>query len=457
MMKPFDKNETPINWEQDYPRMPALFHQAVTEELRRHLENDDLSSAPAQSCAGSQSDSPSDTPSAHTPPSQESLSNPPIQGARRKRLSRILLLPLAAVLLGFTALAGSGLWHTGSYPYEETLPDPVADFQLCRSFPWELNTPEAAAAIQTNPRVTVLTSPPEFVRDNLPEDYDALPNPVSAPLLDIKEILYDGNGIYLYAETTEVGKQYMLFINDAHIDQIEFETVPFYIHEASATDEAATYSTEGLPNSFVFHRDFSPSMTGDFQFLLVISIYESLPDAPANAPFEEKWRACQNQYLTFPVKVSQPPADIPDQRFSYEEFTLEFQDLSYSIASQLKGIIHLYMTEDQFAAYQEYPTPGRHFTIQIAAETASSSTIMKDPYLPEVLQTEDSSLGVLPFELSVTMENIAEGFEWPLDTPISSSTDHFTFRIMEQTLGVGGTVTEETVYGEDELTLKNAN
>ena len=457
MMKPFDKNETPINWEQDYPQMPTLFHQAVAEELRRHLENDDLSGASAQSSTGSQSNSPSDTLSAHTQPSQESLSNPPIPGARRKRLSRILLLPLAAVLLGFTALAGSGLWHTGSYPYEKALPEPVADFQLCRSFPRDLNTPEAAAAIQTDPRVTVLTSPPEFVRDNLPEDYDTLLKPVSAPFLDIKEILYDGNGIYLYAEITEVGKQYMLFINDAHIDQIESEAAPFYIHEASAADQSATYSTEGLPNSFVFHWNFSSSMTGDFQFLLGLSVYEPLPGASKDAPFEEKWRACQNQYLTFPVKVSQPPAAIPDQRFSYEEFTLELKNLSYSIASQLKGTIRLYMTEEQLAVYREYPTPGRHFAIQIATDTASSPAIVKDPYPPEILKREDGSSEVIHFELPVTLENIAEGFEWPLDTPISSSDGRLTLRIVEQALGFGGTVTEETMYGEDEITLKSTD
>lgn len=500
-MKPFDKNETIAKWKQDYPQMPDLFHQAVTEELRRHFEEDDLSDAAVQPGSGRQGETAaqsgsiyqdngasqsgsnhqnntaSDLPSNVRPenmllPGQitwESSSASSISGTgrgRKRRLSRLLLLPAAAALLGFTALAGSGLWRPESYSQEETEFELAADFQLCRIFPQALNTPEAAAQIQTDPTVTVLDAPPEYVRTYLPETYDSLPKAGDAPLIDIKEVMCDGERLYMYMETTEAGREYSMVLHDAfYIDQAhasvtssEYFNVPRRTDSGVSRRSFALEEAEPFTSSdeFGFYAHFSEPIKEDFQIILSFAPRQPVPNVSEDTPIEERWTKYQNQYLAFTVKVFQTPADIPDQCFEYAEFNMELGDLSYSVTSHLQGTVRLYMTEEQLASYLEYPTPGRHFTLLLITDTSPAPAAPEDTLSSEHTGTDskdqETVIRLIP---GISLGSIAEGCELPFEYPIPSPDEPLTLRILEQTLWFGGNVKDETVYGEDELDLRD--
>lgn len=279
------------------------------------------------------------------------------------------------------------------------------------------------------------------------------------PVLEIKEVLFDGDFLYVYGEPTEKGKQYCIRVEEIRIngENADFSSSRPVLQYGSDRS-AVIHSEADIPTVFTlggkreeeagnlmisadgygFCFDLRPFLvTKDFQATLSLKVRDAgqyQGKGKILGSYLEGWgdRAYQKQNVTIEVKVSEAPEVIRDQMFEYEEFCLAVTEGTVSV-SGFSGEFHLYMNEEQQKRYLEYPHPGKHYRMELVNEKG------------EVY---------LEWRVRASLEGISKGIifspQWP---DVSLNDSHFTIRILEETLGYGGTVTGEKLYGESLVEL----
>lgn len=291
-------------WKQEYPRMPISFHQALLEEVNRQTGADD---------------------------SKIRQFRPGVGRTRSRRLAvKAAVLAAAMTLCGITVFA-------------------AARFRLPQLFGWRFPSEEEETIIQTDPDVTQ----PETVHISagMAEQMDTVDSwpalPDTSPLLDIKEVFFDGLKLYIYALPTENGKNYdlnadRLYINDREVGPV---STAYYVPGDSREDEMVDQEM------YTFEVDLSAlNLTGTFEVTLPLSVYEKEEDADlaiaeedlATAPSPIRY---QNQDLTFTVDTAQTVIKCPDQTFAYDDLTLEVTEMTVS-ATTIRASFYYHMSPE---------------------------------------------------------------------------------------------------------------
>lgn len=296
------------NWKQDYPQMPDSFHQALIQEIERQ-----------------------------TGKTEETVLKRERRRYTRKQSARWTVFAAAAVLCTMTAFAAARL-------------------QLVELFDWGSGASKAEKLIQTEPEVTQ----PETLHvsagaaQNLEEVNARRAIPDASPLLDIRETMFDGGMLYVYAVPTENGKQYELGTDRMYVDD----------HEVGPASTAHYYPGDQLngttvdQETYTFRVDLSAlNLTEDFEVTLPLSVYEKTEDPNMALSVEEAaaYKAperYQNQDLNFTVNVTETMDHFADQTFTYDEFTLEVTEFSV-MTTAVKAVFTYRMTQEQQAAYKD--------------------------------------------------------------------------------------------------------
>ena len=298
-----------INWRQEYPQMPDSFHQALVQEIERQYEKEEAVWEEKTLYSG-------------------------------KQRTRWAVALAAAALCGMTVYAAS-------------------HFRLTELF-WGRISPETAdRMIETELQVIQ----PEnlhissAVKEEGMEEVVAERPTISdtSDLLDIKETLFDGMTLYIYAVPTDNGKNYDLNSDRIYINNVE--TGPVSTRHIYPGTPLASGTAE--QEMYTFEVDLSElDLTEDFDVTLPLSVYERTEgDEQAMAverPAEQAQNGpvrYQNQDLTFPVAVIETAVKYADQTFSCEEFTLEITNLA-TAGDTLKAVFYYRMTPEQLEAYR---------------------------------------------------------------------------------------------------------
>lgn len=321
-----------MNWKQDYPKMPESFHLALIEEIDKNIAMDNNQGN--------------------------------VISVKHSNWKKWFLISAAAVMtIGGSAMAANRLGLTSI-------------------FKQEFASMEAQEMIQTEPPVilpeTLQVS--QAVKNQGIESEvamrPAIPDP--SPLLEITEVMFDGAILYVYADTTENGKNYDMGSDRIYINGQEIGPI-------SSQHLTEAFTGEIGQDAYIFRADLSElKLTEEFQVILPLSIYEKQEVADMDAAMEAMAEGTyqspiryQNQDLEFSVSVNQTSQTIPTQTFEHEEYTLEISDIQLS-ATLIKAKLYYRMTPEQLDAYENgnkwiiYPelegTSGTLYTLQGCTE-----------------------------------------------------------------------------------------
>lgn len=313
-------------WKAEYPKEPEFVHDQVLRTLEM-LE------------------------------AQEGEKGQTRQQRRRKGHGRVRPARWAAVLAA-AMLCGVTVYAAVHYRLPELLGD-------------RFDAQKAAELIQTEPEVTQPETPhvSGAVRAEGMEDaVAARPKiPDTLPLLDIKETLFDGMRLYIYAVVTENGKNYdlnadRLYVNDREAGPVSTAHLYPGMEYANGTVEEECYTFEVALWSGNLGNLCSEK---SFEVTLPLSVYERVEnpeealilDKNGQMPEEDQVPIrYQNQDLTFTVDVPEQVQTagsrvFEKQTFTYDEFTLEISDIRLA-ADSLGAFFYYKMTPEQLASYQ---------------------------------------------------------------------------------------------------------
>ncbi|MDO4339267.1 MAG: hypothetical protein Q4C91_14475 [Eubacteriales bacterium] len=306
-------------WEQEYPKMPSAFHLAVQEAVERQGNREKQGSAAEQKCAAE----------------QESIVKP---GNRKhgKRSRRFYLFAAAAVLLfgGITAIAG------------------VAGKKVIFREELELeNYENLEEAFQSDISVKVeedVRLPKQAYTDKEYREWltswEKREN--NLPLLDIREVMFDGMRLSVYAVPTQEGKKYSLEVLEMYINGV-------YKAPVDCFDNA------GEQDYYIFTLDDVNGFTAEDDKNLQ-NLQMQTQDAILQTPFEvtlcvrayASGKRYENQDLTFTVSTDAQLKPLADQEFVFSDYTVKVTELQRSMTS-LKGKVSVEMTEEQKEAYEK--------------------------------------------------------------------------------------------------------
>ncbi|MBU9744905.1 hypothetical protein KTH81_13850 [Lachnospiraceae bacterium ASD3451] len=228
-------------WDQAFPEVPECFHGALTQELDRQVRG--------KNCR------------------------------RKKHIGKKALLVLAATLiLGTTAFA-------------------AARHLLLERFDMEREGRRESAEnlLQTDiTQKTVTNENPTAGGAAIGEAENWLPLEDQSPLLQIRETLYDGLKLYVYADATENGKKY-----DLNADRLFVEG-----------KECGPVDTVEKNGAYTFRIDLSEQdLPEDFEVRIPVSVYrksDAEPGADTQQSKAEEIVRYQNQDLIFRVASPEP-------------------------------------------------------------------------------------------------------------------------------------------------------
>lgn len=335
------------NWEKDYPKMPASFHQALVREIEKQTA----------------------VPEEAREESAGRTRRTGRTGTRRagKRRARWIVIGAAAVLCTMTAFAATRL-------------------HLAELFDWGSGSAEAEKLIQTEPEVTQPETPhASAAAAEYPEEAGARQEiPDASALLEIREVMFDGGMLYVYAVPTENGKQYDLGTDRMYVDGREVGPVSTGNYKAGEVLNGTALEQE----TYTFQADLSDlHLTEDFEATLPLSVYEKAGqeketgamDPGGMASYQAPYRY-QNQDLTFSVSVTDRMRHFADQAFSCDEFHLEVTEF-YVMATAVKAVFTYQMTEEQQAAFLD---SGESFGIPVLKNARGEVLEMRQGQISEM-------------------------------------------------------------------------
>lgn len=296
-------------WLEDYPEEPEFVHKQVMETLEKIQKENTGDSGRRNS---------------------------------GKKVLRWTVILAATFFIGVTAFA-------------------AMHYHLLDLLKWRIAPEKVEGLIQTEPKITQ----PETLHISAAVDSQETGAAVAArsaledpsPLLDIREVLFDGMELFIYGVSTENGKKYDLNADRIYVNEVETGPVTTtHLYPGNSYFEGTPIKEEG----YTFEVDLtSMELTDAFEVTLPLSVYErenaggetggtAAGDVSGDMPVR-----CQNQDMTFQVEVLQPAVIYQNQSFVYKDFQLELTELMLS-ATSLKVKFHYKMTGEQMEAYQNW-------------------------------------------------------------------------------------------------------
>lgn len=372
-------------WEQEYPKMPEAFHQAVEWAVEAEVQG-------APEADG-------------------------FAGRKRRSVWRVLV---PAAILAAALAAGAVL---AKEPSKKIQVDLKQELQL-------EGLGNLDSILEKNVTVRVEEEPvyPETYDSEFLESMEPLNT--DQPLLDIQEVLYDGQRLAIAAVPSGEGEAYTfecwnMRFGDETIGPIEmaadWENHKYYIFQA-----------------YVGNLE----LTAPFDVTLPVRVYG-------------KNTRMENQDLTVTVTGNPVVESIKDQEFVFEDYTVKTTELKKS-ATALWGKITVEMTEAQKEAYENSGT--EIFNIQFR----SGEEIWKTLSFPEEFPSFDWDLDLPETDTSTgseTDEPVLEKYFYvqPAEADPSGVTFHF-LGYSEEDIGEKYDMTDPAnQYGEEmALSLEGA-
>ena len=268
-----------------------------------------------------------------------SLENTAPKLQKKSVVKRGFLLLAAALACTATALAAS-------------------DFRLFDLFNLGKDTREAGSLIQTDPSLTAETE-----------------GAWSEPLLSIKESLFDGQILYLYASSAGTGQKYTLGIDRILINGKDSVPVTF------GPDQT-------LENScgYVLRADLeSINVTPPFTVTLPLSVYEktegqdiALTENPSQGL--SRPRQYENQEITYTVEVSGKVLTPADRSFAGSDYTLTVSNLS-ATSTRISFSCLYEMTPSQREAYENQDSV---LTIPAVFDFSGEECLLQDAMMEDI-------------------------------------------------------------------------
>lgn len=271
-----------MRWKTEYPQMPESFRLAVEETVAKCMQNPEKT--------------------------KEIPKNSPRVPKKRHSAGKWLLLGAAAALL-------VGAFSVGA--------DKKLDFQkyLCLNetlvseeiFQKEIKVEAAAEAVYP---------------EGMSEEIRACMKPLKTgePLLDIREIMYDGLRLAVYAESSQAGREFQM------------ETLRMEI----GGEEISPVNTEnpgGKENVYVFTADVSGrNLQAPFEVRQEVRVYKD-------------GTRYENQELFYTVDTEGKVEELPDQAFAFEDFCVKVREIRKSPIA-VQGLVEVEMTDEQKSRYE---------------------------------------------------------------------------------------------------------
>lgn len=262
-------------WEEEYPSMPEAFHLAVKEAVENNLRK----------------------PKKHSP-------------VKRNSMKKGLFL-IAAAVLTLGAFAVTAHREPKSFNFVEYLQAERIE--------------NREDIFQQNIQV-IVEEEPFFPKgaEEMASQREKLTD--KAPLLEIRELMYDGMRLVLYGVPTEKGSKYELNADSLLING-----------KSGHPAETWHYTEKG--DYYIITADQSTlEMKPPFEVMLPLAVYGD------HTRYE-------NQDLIFTVNTRAKIEYLEDQEFKFRDYTVEVTELRKSPLS-LKGKVSVEMTEEQKQSYE---------------------------------------------------------------------------------------------------------
>ncbi|MDO4276275.1 MAG: hypothetical protein Q4D16_21610 [Eubacteriales bacterium] len=267
-------------WNQEYPKMPEAFHLALEETVKQNIEKD--------------------------------LYTQGTERTRRKPYrKRWYLLGIAVVLLlgSFTATAKK------EFNFAEYL-----SLDDSQNIP-EIFQSDINAIVEKEPTL------PEFIDKEWVKTWEKRED--DSPLLDIREVMYDGGQLCIYGVPTKAGKRYQLY------------THRLIINGQTLSQPIDTWDDEGSGDNYVFTADIhNLGLECPFEVTLPLSV------------FINGEKRSENQDFTFTVETEAEVTALPEQEFIFDDYTVKVTDLKKSVTS-FWGKVVVERTREQQEAYEK--------------------------------------------------------------------------------------------------------
>ena len=268
-----------------------------------------------------------------------SLENTAPKLQKKSVVKRGFLLLAAALACTATALAAS-------------------DFRLFDLFNLGKDTREAGSLIQTDPSLTAETE-----------------GAWSEPLLSIKESLFDGQILYLYASSAGTGQKYTLGIDRILINGKD--SVPVTFGPDQTLENGCGY---------VLRADLeSINVTPPFTVTLPLSVYEktegqdiALTENPSQGL--SRPRQYENQEITYTVEVSGKVLTPADRSFAGSDYTLTVSNLS-ATSTRISFSCLYEMTPSQREAYENQDSV---LTIPAVFDFSGEECLLQDAMMEDI-------------------------------------------------------------------------
>lgn len=267
-------------WEDEYPCMPEAFHLAVQEAVEKNSRE----------------------PQKHS------------SGKKLSLKSRFFFLAAAILVLGgLTAVADR---RTESFDFAKYLQvDGMENIE-------DVFQTEIHVKVEADSRLS------DFADEGYKEkDKEWEKREDNAPLLEIREIMYDGMRLVIYGEPTESGREYSL-----NADWL-------YIHGEGKYPAETLHYEEKEDYYMITVQQNTLELETPFEVTIPLSVYGNRT-------------RYENQSLTFAVDTKAKIEYLEDQEFVFDDYKVEVTELRKSPIS-LKGKVAVIMTEDQKKAYEE--------------------------------------------------------------------------------------------------------
>lgn len=249
-------------WEQEYPKMPEAFHKALEDTVKENVQMELKA---------------------------QTMKKP----GRRKYKKRFFFLGVAVVLM----LASLTTIAKKKFDFKEYL---------------RLDKSQAIDEIfQYNIKVKVEEEPnlPEWIDREWVKTWEKRED--NAPLLDVKEVMFDGGQLCIYGTPTETGKEYDLY------------THRLVINGKQLDDPIDTWDDGDRGEDYIFIADVhNLDLECPFEVTLPLSVFIS-----------GKNKRSENQDLTFTVDTEAAVTALPDQQFVFDDYTVNVTGLKKSVTS----------------------------------------------------------------------------------------------------------------------------
>lgn len=274
-------------WKQEYPQMPQSFHMAVQEAVEQNLGKTEKAEK--------------------------------IRTGSRRLPKKRWFIAVAAMMLIWGSLAATADEKFDFYEYLGMKPEE-----------WTADIFQEEIQVEVAEEPLLPSQDADFLQ--MVKEWEPLEN--QEALLDIREVMFDGMRLAIYAVPTEEGKKYNL------------EVVNLYIN-GEKTEPALFGDHAGKEDAYTVEVDLSRmAPDGAFEVRMPVRVYGR------DSSFWKDGQRFMNQDLVFTVQTEGKVEELAPQSVVYEDFTLHVTELKRSVTA-VKGIVEAEMNEKQLAAYEQ--------------------------------------------------------------------------------------------------------